>query len=128
MKKLLCFIMVFTLACSIFAGCGCEKKYAPDDVSEIEKAKENAPVIEREKPAVSENKEVITNAADAPEVVFIMGEEGGVEEMCYHLKDCKAIKGKNAQDVTWEFVKTIGLWQCPECNPPRYEGYANGVN
>ena len=124
MKKLLCLAMVLAFATSLFAGCGCEKKYAPEDVSAIEKAKENAPEIEVEKPEISENKEVVT-AEEAPEVYIVMDEEGGT--MCYHLKDCKTIKGKNAQLIPWENVKMVGFWQCPECNPPRYEGYANGA-
>lgn len=124
MKKLLCLVMVLTLAVSLFSGCGCEKKYAPDDVSAIEKAKEDAPVIKNKKPEVSENKEVVT-ADEAPEVYIAMDEEGGV--MCYHLKDCKTLEGKDAQVIPWANVQMVGFWQCPECNPPRYEGYANGA-
>ena len=127
MKKLLCLVMMFALAVSLFSGCGCSKKYAPDDVTAIEEAKENAPVVEVEKPEISENKEVVT-ADKAPEVVIIVDEKDDTNRMCYHLKDCKTLKGRTTQDITWEIVKTVGFWQCPTCNPPKYEGYVNGEN
>lgn len=120
MKKLFCFVVMLTMAVSLFVVCGCSKK----DVPVQDAPDKNAPVTEPEKPAISENKEVVT-AEEAPEVVIIMGAEEGVDNMTYHLKDCKTLKGKTTQDISWEIVKTVGFWQCPECNPPRYEDYKN---
>ncbi len=44
-----------------------------------------------------------------------------LSSIAYHLKGCPEAKG--AQKIEWDSVKLIGLRQCPECNPPRYEGY-----
>ncbi len=123
MKKLLCFVMLLAVTLGVFSGCGCEKQEEAT-ATESGHTNERAPGFEVKQPEVSENKKVVTSDK-APEVVIIMGADNGVDNMTYHLKKCKTLKGKTTQDVSWEFVKTVGFWQCPECNPPRYEDYKN---
>ena len=48
-----------------------------------------------------------------------------VDKLTYHLENCKLLEGKETNEVSWEYIKMVGFWQCPECNPPRYEDYAN---
>ena len=118
MKKILCFVMLLAVTIGAFSGCGCAKQDETDVLNG------NAPGFEVKKPAISKNKEVVTSDK-APEVVIIMGADNSVDNMTYHLKKCKTLKGKTTQDVSWEIVQTVGFWQCPECNPPRYEDYKN---
>ncbi len=77
-----------------------------------------------ELPAVSENKEVVQES-NAPKVLMIKNAESNIDKLTYHLEGCKLLKGKETNEVSWEYIKTVGFWQCPECNPPRYEDYAN---
>lgn len=70
----------------------------------------------------SSNKETVSDEEAPSEIYWLISD---TNNLTYHLKDCKEIKGKEAQKVDWNLVKTIGLRQCPECNPPQYEGYAD---
>ena len=151
MKKLLSLTMAFALAATLLTGCGCSKQedtanedvpteaavpgneeapaeggQAPaDDAAPAEgnsAPAENQPAPER--PAVSENKEVVTKE-QAPKVFLIQNPDSGTDTLTYHLENCKLGEGNEMQEVSWEMVQTIGFWQCPECNPPRYEDYKN---
>ena len=75
-------------------------------------------------PAVSENKEVVTND-QAPKVFIMQNGENEEDGLTYHLESCPLLEGKEAQEMSWEIVQMIGYWQCPTCNPPRYENYTN---
>ena len=70
----------------------------------------------------SKNKEVVSDDKAPDKIFWLMS---GENNLTYHLENCAQIKDKGAQEVSWEIVKTIGLRQCPECNPPQYEGYVN---
>lgn len=136
MKKFLSIIIITVLVLGLLSGCGCAKNENTSeqssseavanesntentqDTSEDTNAKAEAKP--ENLPEVSENKDVVTKEK-APKV-FI---EEGMKGMTYHLESCETIKGKKTSETTWEFVQTIGLWQCPECNPPRYENYTN---
>lgn len=72
-------------------------------------------------PAISENKDVALENT-APKVFVIIPD---MEDLSYHLEGCANLTGKNYREMPWEIVQSIGLWQCPVCNPPRYEGYKN---
>lgn len=147
MKKLLCLVLALVLATSIFTACGKKNEDNADtpkteetgkpaesgEVTEESKAAaEGEEVKEGEKapeaevkydiPEPSENKEVVTEEK-APDVYIVMDSPDNKVSISYHLKDCKLIKGSNPQQIAWEMVKTLGFHQCPECNPPRYEGY-----
>ncbi len=65
--------------------------------------------------APSSNKEVATEET-APKIFWAM-------DVAYHLQDCQVISGVDAKEIPWSMVQEIGLRQCPECNPPRYENY-----
>ncbi len=71
----------------------------------------------------STNKEVVSDD-QAPEEIYWLPTNSD-NMLTYHLKGCPQLEGKEAQKVNWEFVKTLGLRQCPECNPPQYEGYVD---
>ncbi|MBR4874298.1 MAG: hypothetical protein IKU87_00540 [Clostridia bacterium] len=75
-------------------------------------------------PEISENKEVVSSA-HAPEIFMLIDADSESARMVYHLKDCPEIAGEDATEVSWEYVQLIGFWQCPKCNPPRYEDYKN---
>ncbi len=147
MKKLLSLTMIFALAASILTGCGGAKQedptkgdpsteaVAPTSENEAAPAEgETAPAEENstpaeskpapEKPAVSENKEVVKKE-QAPKVFLIQNPDSGTDTLTYHLENCTLGEGKEMQEVSWEMVQTIGFWQCPTCNPPRYEDYKN---
>ncbi len=70
----------------------------------------------------SKNKEVVSDDKAPDKIFWLMS---GENNLTYHLENCAQIKDKGAQEVNWEIVKTIGLRQCPECNPPQYEGYVD---
>lgn len=71
----------------------------------------------------SSNKEVVTDEKAPKEIYWLVTDPGN--NLTYHLKDCPQISGKDAQKIGWDVVKSIGLRQCPECNPPQYEGYVD---
>lgn len=75
-------------------------------------------------PEVSENTEVVKEDK-APKIYMIEGTDSTVDNITYHLEGCKTCEGKNVTEIPWEMAQMIGFWQCPECNPPRYEGYKN---
>ncbi len=143
MKKLLSILLVCVLSLSIFVACGEkdevneeyniltqeESKDAPEADNNTEEAeepkKEETPkkAEKKEKPlAVSDNKEVVTSKT-APEVHIVSNGGSDNASICYHLKDCKLLKGTEHQKVTWEMIEMIQFRQCPECNPPRYADY-----
>lgn len=144
MKKLLALSMAIILAFGLLSGCGCSKNGGEAPVAPTEEgapqggaSEEGTPAdgnsadggaqstpTDVELPAVSENKEVVKKE-DAPKVVMIKNPESNVDSLTYHLEGCKTLEGKEAQDVSWEMVQMVGFWQCPECNPPRYEDYKN---
>lgn len=155
MKKIIALSLTLLLAVGLFSACGCAKKdnsdksAAPsqsaalpapevfkDDASASASASasvapqnsgnENSGSGEtvQDLPAVSENKEVVTEES-APKVFMITNAESNTDKLTYHLEGCKLLEGKEVNEVSWEFIKTVGFWQCPECNPPRYEDYAN---
>ena len=75
-------------------------------------------------PEISENKDVVKEK-NAPKIYMIEGAESNTDSITYHLEGCKACEGKQVTEIPWEMAQMIGFWQCPECNPPRYEGYKN---
>lgn len=104
-----------------------------NDVQEgIDKVKDTAEDIKNDVtgtarnalPEVSENKEVVKDTK-APKIYLIEGADSNVDSVTYHLEGCEVCKGKEVTEIPWEMAKMIGFWQCPECNPPRYEGYKN---
>ncbi len=75
----------------------------------------NVPTVEKATPAPSTNKTVVT-AEKGPEIFW-------VSDTVYHLKNCSELKGKEPMLISWEMAQTMGLRQCPICNPPQYENY-----
>ncbi len=123
MKKSL-LILVVSL-CLLSTGCAqtkqAEQPEAPETQTQVQTPAEQTAekgkheTTEQAPLAPSNNKEVVTEEK-APKVYWAM-------DIAYHLENCKALAGANPQEVPWSLVKEIGLRQCPECNPPRYEGY-----
>lgn len=122
-------------------ACGCAKKGteaapSPSPANEQTAApSESAPSEETATPEAagkktsaptpvpaSSNKEVVSDNEAPDKIYWLMS---GDNNLTYHLENCAQIKDKGAQEVSWEMVKTIGLRQCPECNPPQYEGYVD---
>lgn len=143
MKKLIFSTLSLLLVVSLVSGCGCAKKTdnsydaapsaevpAANDAksTDAEEPAENKDTQEAEpdtkRPAVSENKEVV-KAANAPKVLMIQNSDSNMDNITYHLESCALLEGKDAQEVSWELIQMVGFWQCPECNPPRYEDYKN---
>lgn len=75
-------------------------------------------------PEVSENKEVVTEE-NAPKLYILANADSNVDQITYHLAGCPLLEGKEIQEVSYEFLQMVGYWQCPQCNPPRYENYKN---
>lgn len=148
MKKIVMLSLSLLIAIGIVSACGCAKEdtaqnsaapsqteetttpspesspSAPAAQNDNEAAESSDSNAAEELPAVSENKEVVQEA-NAPKVYMIKNPESNVEKLTYHLEGCKLLEGKEIGEVSWEYIQTIGFWQCPECNPPRYENYAN---
>lgn len=148
MKKIVFLSITLLLAVGLFSACGCAKKdnngqnsAAPSQSAAASTSPESSPsasaapdnsnnaapsdsVQENDLPAVSENKEVVKEE-NAPKVFMIQDAESNVDKLTYHLENCKLLEGKETNEVSWEYIKMVGFWQCPECNPPRYEDYAN---
>ncbi|MBR5157431.1 MAG: hypothetical protein IKW59_06665 [Clostridia bacterium] len=142
-KRIIAFLV---LACTLLlcTACGCAKKdvnsaptEAPQQTQETVDATpsasaqadnaENDKTEDKKAPAPtpvpeSKNKEVVSDDKAPDKIFWLMS---GENNLTYHLENCAQIKDKGAQEVSWEIVKTIGLRQCPECNPPQYEGYVN---
>ncbi|WP_337399946.1 hypothetical protein [Congzhengia sp.] len=148
MKKIVFLSITLLLAVGLFSACGCAKKdnnsqssAAPSQSAAASTSPESSPsasaapdnnnnaapgdsVQENDLPAVSENKEVVKEE-NAPKIFMIQDAESNVDKLTYHLENCKLLEGKETNEVSWEYIKMVGFWQCPECNPPRYEDYAN---
>lgn len=148
MKRIVFLSITLLLAVGLFSACGCAKKdnnsqssAAPSQSAAASTLPESSPsasaapdnsnnaapgdnVQENDLPAVSENKEVVKEE-NAPKVFMIQDAESNVDKLTYHLENCKLLEGKETNEVSWEYIKMVGFWQCPECNPPRYEDYAN---
>ncbi len=143
MKQIISIALIICLALSVLCGCGCEKKGAgesgnptqaapagdvqtPGNESNPPSENGETPAGEAEsgRPAVSENKEVVT-LDNAPKVMLIANPESNTDSITYHLESCTELEGKEAKEISWKMVQTIGFWQCPVCNPPRYEDYKN---
>ena len=148
MKRIVFLSITLLLAVGLFSACGCAKKdnnsqssAAPSQSAAASTSPESSPsasaapdnnnnaapgdsVQENDLPAVSENKEVVKEE-NAPKVFMIQDAESNVDKLTYHLENCKLLEGKETNEVSWEYIKMVGFWQCPECNPPRYEDYAN---
>jgi len=129
MKKLLCLVLALVLALSVFTACGKKndsdkEKPATEEATpaENEDNTKGDNVTSADVPAPSDNKEVVT-AENAPDVYLVMGGDDNAVSISYHLKGCKHLSGVESQQINWDMVKTLGFRQCPECNPPRYEGY-----
>ncbi len=147
MKKIVFLSITLLLAVGLFSACGCAKKdnnsqssAAPSQSAAASTSPESSPsasaapdnnnnaapgdsVQENDLPAVSENKEVVKEE-NAPKIFMIQDAESNVDKLTYHLENCKLLEGKETNEVSWEYIKMVGFWQCPECNPPRYEDYA----
>lgn len=126
MKKVL--YLVFGLIVVLtFTACGDEKNSdAKESATPTVSTQTPAPIETSESsnsktPAISENKDVALENT-APKVFVLMPD---IKDLSYHLEGCANLKGKNHMEMSWESVQSIGLWQCPTCNPPRYEGYKN---
>lgn len=129
MKKLITLTLSLAFVISLLSGCGCAK----EEHEEKTPTQTEAPAAngdaqngkpEAQRPEVSENKEVVA-AQNAPSVVMIQNSDSNVDNITYHLENCPLLKGRETAKVSWELVQMVGLWQCPECNPPRYEDYQN---
>ena len=148
MKKIITLSFTLLLAVGLISACGCAKKdntsqnsAAPSQSATAATSPESSPsasanpgngeasstgdsVQENDLPAVSENKEVVKEE-NAPKVFMLKDAESNVDKLTYHLENCKLLEGIETNEVSWEYIKMVGFWQCPECNPPRYEDYAN---
>lgn len=141
MKKVL-YIVFGLIVVLTFTACGCEKNTdakesatptvstdvpspaeagATSEPTTDKNTEQNAQPSNPKIPAISENKDVALEST-APKVFVIMPD---MEDLSYHLEGCANLVGKNYREMPWEIVQSIGLWQCPACNPPRYEGYQN---
>ncbi len=142
MKNKIIAAVTLLLVVSMFAGCGSktiesnpqetpltqteesEMKDTPeaedvkDDTSKTEKP------VKEDLPEVSKNEDVVTSQK-APKVFVMTDVNGGEDSITYHLENCARLKGRQTSEIAWELVQMIGYWQCPECNPPRYENYKN---
>lgn len=134
--------LVFGLIVTLtFSACGCAKNTdvkesaaptvaadasAPTENIETpesnidKKHEESTQTSDSKTPAISENKDVVSEST-APKVFVLFD----LSDLSYHLEGCANLTGKEYREMPWETVQTIGLWQCPVCNPPRYEGYQN---
>ncbi len=137
MKKALLLILAMTLCISMTA-CGkneqgeipaptasipAEATNAPqegDKQNPQESAPSEAPKQEesKKKPVVATNTQVVKED-EAPTVYWVM-------DTYYHLEGC--YKADGGHEIAWETVQQIGLRQCSECNPPRYENYVESNN
>lgn len=131
MKKLLSLSFACILLMGLLSGCGCAKQGADNTPATQSEQSDKAPGSSSENeapsqdlPAVSENKEV-AKADQAPKVFVLQNSENGTDNITYHLESCPLLEGKEAQEMSWELVQMVGYWQCPTCNPPRYENYTN---
>lgn len=139
MKKFLCLVLALILAMSLFVGCSkTEETVKPkteDTTQKSEPAESGKETPSGEKlseqtssvpsasvPETATNKEVAT-AETAPDVYITSGSKDNAVNISYHLKDCSLMEGLTSHRMDWNSVKDIGFWQCPNCNPPRYEGY-----
>lgn len=127
MKKSLLIFAV--LVCLLFTGCA-KKQQAGNPESPVSQSNVQAPPEQNTEAGADENKQESTPAAPlapskntevvtdekAPKVYWAM-------DIAYHLENCNTLEDAEPQEVPWSLVKEIGLRQCPECNPPRYEGY-----
>ena len=95
----------------------------PSSLSDDVGTNENTPAAGDSTPVPpSSNKEVVTDD-DAPVEIYWLKDSS--DNLTYHLENCEQVKGDTAQKISWILVKTIGLRQCPECNPPQYVGYVD---
>lgn len=130
MKKLLSFSIAIVLAVGLlFTGCGNTKQETDNqapvtDTSAPTQDNKTEPEAQLKPIEVSENREVVAKDA-APKVYMIQNADNNTDSMTYHLDGCKTLEGKEVAEVPWEMVQMIGFWQCPVCNPPRYENYTN---
>lgn len=144
MKKFLCLVLALMLAMSVFAACGKKDDANKNDKPQTEETNtqkdaetESEEILDEsvEKyegdvstvppanvPAPSTNEEVATEET-APAVYLAINSTDNAVSISYHLKDCSLTKGLAVQQIAWESVKALGFRQCPDCNPPRYEGY-----
>ncbi len=115
-KKLVILIAVF---CMVLAGCAKTKpaEQSAQSTDGVQQPETNMQAAESavQTLAPSSNKEVVTEKT-APKIFWAM-------DIAYHLENCQAISGVDAKEIPWSMVQEIGLRQCPECNPPRYEDY-----
>lgn len=121
-KRLLIFAV---LICLLISGCSKAKQTEQTETQKVQTevqmpAQQDAEADKQEKSeteplALSTNTEVVTEEK-APKVFWTM-------DITYHVENCKTLADAESQEVPWSLVKEIGLRQCPECNPPRYEGY-----
>lgn len=128
MKKYISLILAVLLSFSVISGCTKDnknnEKVDPPVSSQAETPIENGGETENPLPEESENKEVVSDD-NAPKVFVAVDAENEEDRITYHLEGCKHLKDGEPMEVAWEYVKLIGFWQCPDCNPPRYEGYLN---
>lgn len=136
MKKFLCLVLTLILAMSLFVGCSkTEETVKPESTQKSESAENGNETPTGKKPSeqassvpsasvpeTATNKEVAT-AETAPDVYIASGSKDNAVNISYHLKDCSLIEGLTINKMPWDSVKELGFWQCPNCNPPRYEGY-----
>ena len=126
-----CLLMIGLIGCFLLCACGQNQQVEPQSQQEAGKlvatqapaeaaatktpeaesrTAESAPSL-----APSTNQAIVTEE-EAPKVYWTM-------DIAYHLANCKTLSGQEPKEASWSLVKEIGLRQCPECNPPRYEGY-----
>lgn len=84
-----------------------------------ETAEESAPPASV--PEEATNEEVVTSDT-APDVYLVVDGDESLD-IYYHLKDCSLLSGLTTQQIPWTMVEALEFRQCPNCNPPRYEGY-----
>ena len=133
MKKLLCVVLLCLVSLNLFSACGNKNEVSDKNISQSqsestkvsdnqEEGKETAKKPVDDYPAPSKNKEVVSSDT-APEVHIIEDGADKNARICYHLSDCKTLKGTTHKVASWELVETVQFRQCPECNPPRYKNY-----
>lgn len=127
MKKIISLSLALILSIGILSACGREKNAVSEDSKQPTSSSATSQPSEKNTndfPDISENKEVVKDS-DAPKIFMIENPESETDSLTYHLENCELLNDQKTKEVTWEYVKTIGFWQCPKCNPPRYEDYRN---
>lgn len=96
MKKLISFLMVISVVL-VLCSCGSsEKTDAPQTTAEALDTQKN-------------NDEI--------KIVYWATKDKESSDVCYHTKDCKVIKDKVPEELSWEIINALGMPACKICKP-----------